>query len=338
VAKEETGMRLSAIGIIVTLALGLLLAPLADAAQPAGKVRRIGFLAGGRGGGSGQYLLDVCQQGLRELGWVEGQNLVIEWRRTEGRNELLHDFAAELVRLGVEVIVVGGGEPAVRAAMHATSTIPIVMGVSAAPVETGLVTSLARPGGNVTGLSIMAPEGGGKRLELLKDAVPQASRIAVLWNATFPGKALEWQATQAAAQAVGVTLHSVEVRRPDDFNDAFATIARERPDALIVFSEPLALAHKQRIVDFTTQHRLPMISETREFAEAGGLMTYGASLPALFHRAAYYVDRILKGKKPADLPVEQPWKFEFVINLKTAEALGLTLPPHLLAFANEIIR
>lgn len=307
------------------------MAPLAFEAQQAGKVCRIGYLGSGHGHGSrAQYLLDAFQQGLRELGWVEGENLVIEWRFARGR--------AELVRLGVEVLVTGSGEPVVRVLKEATSTIPIVMTVSSAPVETGLVASLARPGGNVTGLSIQAADGGGKRLERLKDAVPQAARVAVLRHAVDPGKALEWHGTQVAVQAVGVTLHSAEVRGPDDFDGAFATIARERPDALIVFSEPLALRHLRRNVDFATQHRLPMISEVKEFAEAGGLMTYGASGPALFRRAAYYVDRLLKGAKPADLPVEQPMQFEFIINLKTAGALGLTLPPHLLVFADEVIR
>jgi putative ABC transport system substrate-binding protein len=303
------------------------------------KVRRIGYLGKCHGHGSrSQYFLDALRHGLRELGWVEGQNLVIEWRFAEGRDERLPELAAELVRLGVEVIVTGGGEPVVRALMHATSTMPIVMAVSVAPVEAGLVASLARPGGNVTGLSIQAAETGGKRLELLKEAVPQATRMAVLWNAAHPGKDLEWHYTQVAAQALGVTLHSIEVRRPDEVDGALAAVAAERPDALIVFSEPLTLGHQRRIVDFATQHKLPMISETSEFAEAGGLMTYGASLSALFRRAAYYVDRILKGAQPSELPVEQPTVFELVINLKTARTLGLTLPPTLLFQADRVIQ
>jgi putative ABC transport system substrate-binding protein len=318
-------------------ALGLFSALHSAVAQPAVPVRRIGFLGGGRGGGSGQYLHDAFQHGLRELGWVEGENLVIEWRLSKGRDERLPDLAAELVRLGVEVIVTGSGGT-VPALMHATSTIPIVMAVSVAPVEAGLVASLARPGGNVTGLSLQAAETGGKRLELLKEAVPQATRMAVLWNTAYSDKALEWQETQRAALALGVTLHPVEVRGPDDFDGALAAIAAERPDALIVFSEPLTLAHQRRIVDFATQHRLPMISETSEFAEAGALMTYGASLSALFRRAAYYVDRILKGARPSELPVEQPTVFELVINLKTAQVLGLTLPPMLLFQADKVIQ
>jgi putative ABC transport system substrate-binding protein len=283
-------------------------------------------------------LLGVFQQGLRDHGWVEGQNLAIEWRFADGRAERLPDLAAELVRLGVDVLVTSSGDPAIRALKQATSTIPIVMAVSVDPVGTGLVASLARPGGNITGLSIMAAEVGGKRLELLKQAVPQASRVAVLWNASHPGKELEWQDTQVAARALGVTLHAVEVRGPADFDGAFGAIASERPDALITFADPLTLTHQRQIVDFATQHQLPMISEIQEFAEAGGLMTYGASLPALFRRAAYYVDRILKGVKPADLPVEQPMKFELVINLQAAKALSLTIPPALVFQADEVIR
>jgi putative ABC transport system substrate-binding protein len=333
---ESTVWR-STVGFIVTLALGLLWASLTAKAQQARQVPRIGFLAGNRAGAEPLYA--AFQHGLRELGWVEGQNIVIERRiAEEGREEQLPLLAAELVRLGVDVLVTGLGEPGIRALQHATSTIPIVMAVSADPVGAGLVASLARPGGNITGVSIMAPEGGAKRLELLKDAVPQASHVAVLWNAAFPGKDLEWQATQQAARALGVTLHAVEVRGPDEVDRALAAIARERPEALIVFSDPLTLGHQRQIVEFATQYRLPMISEIKGFAQTGGLMTYGASLPALSQRAAYYVDRILKGTKPADLPVEQPTKFEFVINLKTAAALGLTLPPHLLVFADEVIR
>jgi putative ABC transport system substrate-binding protein len=332
-------MMLSAVGLIVTLVLGILAAPPASDAQQAGKVPRIGYLGIPRGDSPrAQYLLGVFQQGLRDHGWVEGQNLAIEWRFADGRAERLPDLAAELVRLGVDVLVTSSGDPAIRALKQATSTIPIVMAVSVDPVGTGLVASLARPGGNITGLSIMAAEVGGKRLELLKQAVPQASRVAVLWNASHPGKELEWQDTQVAARALGVTLHAVEVRGPADFDGAFGAIASERPDALITFADPLTLTHQRQIVDFATQHQLPMISEIQEFAEAGGLMTYGASLPALFRRAAYYVDRILKGVKPADLPVEQPMKFELVINLQAAKALSLTIPPALVFQADEVIR
>jgi ABC-type uncharacterized transport system substrate-binding protein len=211
------------------------------------------------------------------------------------------------------------------------------MAVSADPVATGLVASLARPGGNVTGLSILAPAVGGKRLQLLKEAVPKASRVAVLWNPAYPGKRIELKDTEAAASTLGVILEPVGVRGPDDFDNAFAAILRARPDAVIVFSEPLTLTHWRRIVDFVTNNRLPMISEIKEFAEAGALMTYGASVPDLFHRAARYVDKILKGAKPGDLPVEQPTKFELVINVKTAKVLGLTIPQSVLLRADQVI-
>ena len=319
------------------LMTGVWLTPLAVGAQPAGKVPRIGWLAFGSPLGALQNL-DVFRRGLRELGWIEGQNLVIEYRLAEGKAERYPDLAAELVRLRVDVIVTSSGEPAILAAKRATTTIPIVMAISADPVGTGLVASLARPGGNVTGLSILAPEVAGKRLQLLKEAVPRASRVAVLWNAAYPGKALELSETQSAARALGVTLQSVEVRGPNDFPNAFSAITRARPDALITFSDPLTNAERSRIVDFATRSRLPMISETRQFADAGGLMTYGASTADLVRRSATYVDKILKGAKPADLPVEQPAKFELVINLKTAKALGLTVPPTILFQADEVIK
>ena len=324
----------STVGVIVTLILSILMVPLAAAAQPLVKSPRIGYLSTG---GQVPCTSRTFLQGLHDLGYVEGQTISITWRCAEGKIDLARQFAEELVQLRVDVLVTGG-ETGTLAAMHATRTIPIVMAVSADPVGAGLVTSLAQPGGNVTGLSIMAPEGGGKRLELLKEAVPQASRVAVLWNAALRGKALEWHETQAAARALRITLHSVEVRGSDDFDSAFAAIVRERPDALLTFSDPLTNAHLRRIVDFAATHWLPMISESKGFAEAGGLMTYGASVPALFRRAAYYVDRILRGTRPADLPVEQPVKFELVLNLKTAKALGITMPPSLLILADEVIQ
>jgi putative ABC transport system substrate-binding protein len=280
--------------------------------------------------------VETLRQGLREHGWVEGQNLAIAWRFAEGQAERLPALAADLVRLPVDVLVTHG--PTIRPAQHATQTIPIVMAIVTDPVGSGLIVSLARPGGNLTGLSIGAAELGGKRLELLTQAVPWASRVAVLWNAALADKVPEWQGTQTAARALGVSLHSVEVRGPDDFDGAFATLARERPDALITLADALTLAHHHRIVAFATQHRLAMISELKDFAEAGGLMTYGPNGRALWRRAAAYVDKILKGAKPAELLVEQPMKFELVINLKAAQALGLTIPPILLFQADEVIR
>jgi putative ABC transport system substrate-binding protein len=276
--------------------------------------------------------------GLREHGWVENENLVFVFRYSEGRPERYSRLAAELVALKPDLIATGLGEPAIRAVKEATATIPIVMAVASDPVGSGLVASLARPGGNVTGLSILAPAVGGKRLQLLREAVPKVSRVAVLWNAAYPSKEHELKETEAAARTLGIILEPVEVRGPDDFDKAFAAIRRARPDAAIVFSEPLTLTHWRRIVDFVTNNRLPMISEMKEFAEKGALMTYGASLPDLFRRAAGYIDRILKGAKPDDLPVEQPTKFELVINLKTAKALGLTIPPSLLLRADEVIQ
>jgi len=326
------------IGLAVIFALSLTLAPLAAQAQ-SGKTPRIGYLGSGRSGTpDGQHVVDAFLQGLREHGWIEGQNIAIEWRHARGVDAKVPQLAAQLVGLGVDVIVVGGGNPAVRVAMGATSTIPIVMIVSVDPVGTGLIASLARPGGNVTGLSILAPEAAGKRLELLREVAPRASRVAVLWNAAHPGKRLELEETRRAAGTVGVKLQSVEVRRPGDFDRAFSEMARARPEALIAFSDILVLTHRHRIVEFAARHRLPMISETREVAEAGGLLTYGASLPALVRRAGYYVDKILKGAKPADLPVEQPTKFELVVNLTTAKTLRLTIPHSILVRADEIIQ
>ena len=321
----------------LVLAFLLFAPPLAADAQEARQVPRIGWLGlTSVNSPRAQYHIDFFRQGLRENGWMEGQNVTIEYRSAEGRRERLADLAAELVRLPVDVLV-GTGEETIRLLRRATSAIPIVMAVSAAPVETGLVANLARPGGNITGLSIQAAEMGGKRLGLLKEAVPHAARVAVLWNAAYPGKDLELKDTQIAARTLGVTLHAVAVRGPDDFDRAFAAIAKERPDALLTFSDALTLHHQRRIVDFAALHRLPLVSEIKEFAEAGGLLTYGASLPALFRRAAYYVDRILKGAKPADLPVERPTKFELVINLKTAKALGVTIPPSLLLGADQVL-
>jgi len=325
------------------VAVSILGASLAAEAQPAGKVYRIGELSGYP---PARYAKErpwadqwaAFVQGLRAHGWIENQNFVFESRYTEGRVERRAQLARELVALRPDVLVVTEGEPGIRALKAATTTIPIVMMVAADPVGAGLVSSLARPGGNVTGMSILAPPVGGKRLGLLREAIPTIANVAVLWNAGDPAKGLEWKDTQIAANALGVRLQSVEVRGQADFDTAFRTIAQARPDALIVFSEPLTLRHQRSIVDFSAKNRLPLISEIREFAYAGGLMAYGASLADLFLRSATYVDKILKGAKPADLPVEQPTKFELVINLKTAKALGLTIPPSLLLRADQVIQ
>jgi putative tryptophan/tyrosine transport system substrate-binding protein len=323
------------LGLLLTLAL--LLAPLTIEVQPPGPRPRIGVL-GGTAPAANPEAVDAFRHGLHELGWREGDNCFLEYRWAEGRFDRLPALAVELVQLPVDVLVVLAGDPGVRAAQSATRTIPIVMAVSSDPVSTGFISSLARPGGNITGISGLTPEVAGNRLELLKALLPQASQVAVLWNSSYPEKVLEWRAMQVAADALGVTLRSVEVQRAPDFARAFTALTEARPDVLITLSEPLTIAHRREIADFALTHRVPMISHVREFAAAGGLLTYGPSLPAFFRRAAAYVDKILKGAKPTDLPVEQPMAFELVINLKTAQALGLTIPPILLFQATDIIR
>ena len=333
------------IGLTVILTLGLVLAPLAAKAQPAERVYRIGWLgtyppeeqANVRPGAIVNW--EAFLQGLRERGWIEKKNFVFERRYSWAEVERYPRLAAELVAFKPDVVVTAAGDAAIRALKTATKTIPIVMAVSADPVGAGLVTSLGRPGGNLTGLSIQAVDAGGKRLELLREALPKASRVAVLWNGTYPSKAIEFRETQLAARSLNITLQSVEVRSPRDFDGAFVAIAREKPDALVTLSDgALTLRHQREIVAFTIKHRLPMVSETAEFAEAGALMTYGASLTALFRRAAFYVDQILRGTRPDTLPIEQPTKFELVINMKTAKALGLTIPQTLLLQAERVIQ
>jgi putative ABC transport system substrate-binding protein len=321
-------MRLRASGLILTLALGVLVAPFA-AAQTR-KVARIGLL---------DYTpsWEPFLQGLRELGYRAGENLQLEYRPTEGRRERLPALAAELVRLPVDVLVTAGAV-ATRAAQEATTTIPIVMMAVGDPVRTGIVASLAQPGGNVTGSTILGAELSAKRLQLLHEALPTLARVAFLWNPANVANRLHFEDIAQGAKALGVTLHSVEVSTPDEFDRAFAGLSEERPDALIMTADPLHQLHVGRIIAFAVQHQLPALYQLRENVEAGGLMSYGASQPELFRRGALYVDKILKGAKPADLPVEQPMKFELVINLKTAEALGLTIPPTVLFQADEVIR
>ena len=282
-----------------------------------------------------RILWEAFTGGLHDYGWIENQNVVFERRDVAEGPERYTRPAAELVALQPDIIVSGLGEPAILALRKATTQIPIVMLVAADPVGTGLVADLARPGGNVTGMSLLAPELGGKRVAILKEAVATATRVAVLWNAAYPGKAAEFRDSQTTAVALKITLRSVEVRGPTDFAQAFSTLGRPRPDAMVTFADPLTVANRRQIVDYAKRQRLPMIAEVRQFAEAGALMSYGASLADLFRRAAGHVDRILKGAKPADLPVEQPTKFELVINLKTAKALGLTLPQTLLLRADQ---
>jgi len=313
---------------------GLLAASLAAEALQAGTVARIGVLELGSELTSGPQ--EAFRQGLRELGYVQGQNIVLEYRFAEGRADRLPDFAAELVRHKVDVIV-AGGTPAPLAAKHATSTIPIVMAAAGDPVRTGLVANLAKPGGNVTGLSTSTPDLAAKRLELLKEVVPGVSRVAVLWNAANPFTVLNMRETEAAARTLGLHVQSLEVRGLDDFDNALPAAIRGRAGALIVVDDPLTCLHRERLGDFAAKNRLPTMYGFRQCAGTGGLMSFGASLADLYRRAAIYVDKILKGAKPRDLPVEQPTKFELVINLKTAKALGLTIPPSLLLRADQVI-
>jgi putative ABC transport system substrate-binding protein len=308
-------------------------------AQQSAKVSRIGYLRSGSARDGARYG-QILRQGLRELGYVEGQHITIETRAADGRYERLPELAAELVRLPADVMV-AGGTPAIRAAKHATSTIPIVMAVSTDPVGAGLVTSLARPGGNVTGLSLgTGEEFAGKWVELLKEAVPRVSRVGALRDSTADASILGpvVRETERAAQALGLKLHFLEARDGAELERVFAAMTSVGDKALIVLPSAGFNAQRKRIVDLAAARRLPAIYQHGEFVDAGGLMSYGPNLLALFHRAAYYVDRILKGAKPADLPVEQPTKFELVINLKTAKQIGLTIPPNVLARADRVIK
>ena len=308
--------------------------PLAARAEQAEKKYTVGILSAGD---ENTALSAAFADALRELGWVEGRNVVFKYRYAENRRERLPELAADLVRLKVDVIA-AAGTLAPLAAKRATATIPIVMTAAGDPLGSGLVASLARPGGNVTGMSLMAPDLGGKRLELLKDVLPRLSRVAVLWTAANPYSALVFKETQTGGQTLGIEVQSLEVRDPDDFDGTFEAVRRQHPEALITVEDPLTVGHRKRIADFAVEHQLPSLHGVREFAAAGGLMSYGASLADLFRRAAGYVDKILiMGAKPADLPVQQPTKFEFVINLKTAMALGLRIPDKLVALADEVI-
>jgi putative tryptophan/tyrosine transport system substrate-binding protein len=322
---------------IGTLAGGLLAAPLAAEAQQAAKIARIGYLAPNLA--ASPHLHEAFRQGLRDLGYVEGQNIVIEYRSAEGKAERLPALAAELVALKVDVIVVPG-TVGVLAAKQATKTIPIVFAVAADPVGSGLVTSLARPGGNVTGLSILTPELVGKCLELLTQAVPGVSRVAVLWQPGGHGERTDkdtLKGADVAARALGVRLQFVEAQGPADIDRAFSDMSRARAGALTVLGGGMFFGVRRRLVDLAAKNRLPAVYPSREFVDAGGLLSYGPNLADLYRRAATYVDKILKGAKPADLPVEQPTTFQLVINLKTAKALGLTIPPSVLGRADHVI-
>jgi putative ABC transport system substrate-binding protein len=320
---------------IGTLAAGLLAAPRARTAQSAGKVYRIGFLGTTAPTPATLPLWEAFQEGLREGGYVEGQNLFIERRYSEGRAERFTDFSSEFVRLQVDAIVVSS-TPAAKAAKQATGTIPIVMVYVGDPVGSGLIASLARPGGNVTGLSSQA-EQGGKQLQLLHEIAPGASRVAVIWDPSNPSHLRSLKDVEASGQALRIVIRSHSVRTPDELEIVLAAIERERATAFMPFDSQVAFVNRRRLVEFAARNRLPAVYWVRAYANDGGLMSYGPSLPDLFRRASTYVVKILKGAKPADLPIEQPTKFELVINLKTAKALGLTIPPTLLARADEVI-
>ena len=319
---------------IATVA-GILASPLAAEAQ-AGKVYRIGVLQPLSTTDSAPHL-DAFRQGLRELGDVEGQNIAIESRYAEGHADRLPALAAELIRAQVDIIL-AVNNPGIAAAQRATKTIPIVMVIATDPVGSGFVASLARPGANITGLSAQFAELGGKRLQLLREAIPNVSRVAILWDPTKPGRRAEVSAIEVAGRALGVQLQLLEMRSPNEIASAFASMMHERAGAVIVQGTSMLYAQRARIADHAARTRLSWLCALREFVEAGCLMSYSGSLTERYRRAATYVDKILKGAKPADLPIEQPTKFELVINLKTAKTLGLTIPPSLLLRADEVIQ
>ena len=326
-------------GIWAGLLPGRLLAdPLTAGAQQAVKVYRLGYLASNLA--ASPHLHEAFRQGLRDLGYVAGRNLLIEYRDADGKLERLPGLAAELVALQVDVIVTGGGTPAALAAKHATSTLPVIFPAAADPITDGLVASLARPGRNVTGLSLLAPDLVGKRLEQFKQAVPAANQVAVLWQPGGLGARTEQdtlKGAEVAARTLGMRLLFVEARGVSDLEKAFSDMARARVDALTVLPSPTFLYERRRLVDLAAKHHLPTAFAFREYVDVGGLMSYGPDIADMYRRAASYVDKILKGAQPGDLPIEQPTKFELVINLKTARALGLTIPPSLLQRADQVI-
>jgi putative tryptophan/tyrosine transport system substrate-binding protein len=336
VSKREITMRFHTVGLVAMLAFALLAAPLAAEAQQAGGTVTIGYL-GNSSPALEANLVDAFREGLRQLGYVEGQNLVIRYQWVEGQPDRYAVLVQELVRLKPDVILTAG-PPGTLAAKQATPSIPIVTAIAGDPVAAGLGASLAQPGGNVTGLSTLAPELEGKRLELFKQAVPTLSRVVALRNPANPFTTIAWQAIEPAAAALGVQLQPVEVRGPHDLDRALATIKEARPDGLIVVPDRLLLAYRASIVQFMAAHRLLGMFPFREFVQEGGLLAYGPDYTDMYRRAATYVAKILKGAKPGDLPVEQPMKFELVINLKTAQALGLTISPILLFQADEVIK
>jgi putative ABC transport system substrate-binding protein len=325
-----------AIKTSVVFLIGLALASvhLAEAQQAGKKIPQVGVLST-ESRSSLATRVEGFRQGLGDLGYVEGKNLVIEYRYAEGKLDQLDKLVAELVRLKVEVIITGG-PIATRSAKEATVTIPIVMVNVGDPVDLGFVASLARPGGNVTGLSVMNL--GGKRLDLLKETIPKLSRVAIVWNVTNPASTRGLKEAEITAPSVGLKVQPLELRSGDDLDNVFMTAIKGRAEALIILGNPVAFSYRTRLVDLAAKNRLPAMYYSSEFTEAGGLMSYAPNIAEQFRRAATYVDKILKGTKPADLPVEQPTKFEFVINLKTAKQIGLTIPPNVLARADKVIK
>jgi putative tryptophan/tyrosine transport system substrate-binding protein len=330
-------MKKAAVSSILVAVVLLALGVTAEAQQPK-KIPQIGYISS-FDPASESTRAEGIRLALREVGYIEGQNIVFEYRYAGGKLDRLPELAAELLRLKVDIIVVSGGASTIRAAMNATKTIPIIIVTGGDPVEAGLIESLARPGGNVTGITNLTRELGGKRLELLKEAVPKLARVAVLYEPAAPGSVLDVkEVLPVAARALGLTIQSWEVRAGDDFGRVFAAMGKQRPDGLFVTRSRLMGDSQKRIIGFALKSRLPSIFGIRESVNAGGLMYYGADQVESDRRVAYYVDRILKGAKPADLPVEQPSKFEFVINLKTAKQIGLTIPPEVLARASRLIK
>jgi putative ABC transport system substrate-binding protein len=326
--------------VVGAVLLALLGAPLTAEAQPAGKVYRVGILQGTTPASTwrAQPFNQVFLDELRKLGYVEDRNFVIEYRTAEGEWQRLPDLAAELVTLKMDAIVVGVCGAPLNAARRATNTIPIVVAAcNDDMVATGIVASLSRPGGNITGLSKVTPELAAKRLELLREAVPKVSRVAVLWDPGYSDFSADWRELRAAARVLGVTLQPVEARGRHELTTAFSTMTREHAEAVITFSDTTTYGYPRQVAELAAKNRLPMMAPFREIPEAGGLISYGPNVHDLFRRAATYVDKILKGAKPADLPIEQPTKFELVINMKTAKALGLTIPPSVLVRADQII-
>lgn len=320
--------------IVVAFTISVLITPSASQAQHRGHVPRVGYL-GTSSASLESELVKAFREGLRDHGYVEGQNIVIEYRWAEGNYQRFPALVADLLKLKVDLILTAG-TPGALAAKRATQTIPIVMAVTGDAVATGLVSSLARPGGNLTGLTTMVPDLEGKRLEILREVLPKLVTVVVLLNTANPLTAIQWEQTKTSANTLGIQLQPIEVQRPEDFKDAFARVARQRPDAITMVADRFQLAHRMQIVDFVAKARLPAMYPYRDFVVAGGLMSYGPSYEDLFRRSATYVDKILRGAKPSDLPIEQPTKFEFLVNLKTAKMLGVPIPPSLLQRADHV--